>query len=244
MALGDTKWIVRYQIFRQKEGEASHFQDFLVLVDPEEHVIDGLERIWAYQDPTITFEHACHHGVCGSCGMRVNGEEKLTCITKIQDVTFDGGTIKLEPLRNFSVISDLVVDMTPLYAVMELVGEKQIYTLTEAPLGKGIVKPSNNTSITSNITRLGDCIECGLCVSACPIVASDEEYLGPAALAAIHYQGKQGVEKLLSLLDSASGVWRCHSAFDCSAVCPAELDPSGRIMALRKEIISRRLGGG
>jgi hypothetical protein len=48
--------------------------------------------------------------------------------------------------------------MTPLYAVMESVGEKHVYTLTEAPLGKGIVKPSDNAP--SNITRLGDCIEC------------------------------------------------------------------------------------
>ena len=69
-------------------------------------------RVWAFKDRTVCFRHACHHSTCGGvCGMRVNDVEKLTCITYIRDVTRDGGTLKVEPLRNFPVVSDLVVDM-------------------------------------------------------------------------------------------------------------------------------------
>jgi len=239
MTFGDTKWIVRYLVHRQKEGQAPYFQDFLILVDPEEHIIDGLERIWAYHDKTLTFQHACHHAICGSCGMRVNGVERLTCITKIKDVTIDGGTLKIEPLRYFPVVSDLVVDMTKLYSLMEMVGEKQVYSLKEAPLGKGMVKPTEKDS--DKDFRLGDCIECGLCISACPIAGTDHEYLGPAVLAAIQRQNSVTNPKTRQLIDSAQGVWRCHSAFDCSAVCPGNVDPSGRIMDLRKQILSWRL---
>ena len=89
------------------------------------------------------------------------------------------------------------------------------------------------------------CIECGICMSACPTVAADEKFLGPAGLAAIYRARQetddpQEVTHLLALADGEHGVWRCHSAFECTEACPQAVDPAGKIMALRRELTVRR----
>ncbi|GAB4533138.1 MAG: succinate dehydrogenase iron-sulfur subunit [Anaerolineales bacterium] len=237
-------WHITYRILRQKEGQPPRYETFSVEVEPEEHVLDGVEKVWAFQERSLTFRHACHHATCGACGMRVNGQEKLTCITKIGEVTRDGGAITLEPLRNFPVLSDLVVDLGPLYRKMEAVRAPAIIPLQAAPLeGPGIAPPKEVPQPPEGgaYLRLADCIECGLCISACPAAAADPDYLGPAPLAAIHLQSAPLSGDLLALADSREGVWRCHSAYECSAVCPSNVDPGWRIMDLRRRVAMAHL---
>ena len=222
-------WRVTFLIRRQKRHESPHFDRFTLEVDPDEYVLDGIERIWAFHDRSLMFRHACHHATCGTCGVRVNGVEKLDCITRIADVTHDGGTIKVEPLRNFPIVGDLVVDMSRLYNAMERIGFQQVVPVN-AP----------STSGDSEL-RLADCIECGLCLSACPITAPTPQYLEPAALAAVHQGIQAGDETLYALADNSDGVWRCHNAFACMAVCPAAVSPAQRIMEMRRQIVGRRL---
>ena len=205
---------------------------------PIRSVLDGVERIWAFKDRSLMFRHACHHSACGACAMRVNGVEKLTCITTIHSVTRDGGTIRVEPLRNFPVISDLVVDMGTLYLRMEEAGARQVLPVADAPLSDGI-KPSHFPD--ENLLRLGDCIECGMCVSACPVALTTPEYLGPAALAALQAQELSQSPQAMALTDSEGGAWRCHSAYECSAVCPSFVEPGWRIMDLRRKVVGQRI---
>ena len=91
--------------------------------------------------------------------------------------------------------------------------------------------------------RLADCIECGLCISACPSQATDSDYLGPAVLAGAQANGLKRNPELMGLVNSENGVWRCHSVFECTAVCPSNVDPARRIMDLRTQIIKERVGG-
>lgn len=86
-----------------------------------------------------------------------------------------------------------------------------------------------------------DCIECGLCISACPIVATHPEYLGPAVLAGVQLRGLDGNPELLKWVDGPDGVWRCHSAYECTEVCPSNVEPAWRIMDLRKQVVTRRI---
>ena len=236
--MGDTKWNITLKIFRQKESEPPHYDDFKMEVDPDEYVLDAVERVWAFMDRTLCYRHACHHSTCGACGMRVNNVEKLTCITLIRDVTKDGATLTIEPLRNFPVVSDLVVDMGSLYARMEQVGAESVVPVVEAE----IETPANAWSEEDKqYNRLSDCIECGLCISACPSGATSDGYLGPAVLAEAQARGLKREPELLSLVDSEDGLWRCHSAFECTAVCPSFVDPARRIMDLRKQVFVARV---
>ena len=165
------KWNITLRVYRQKEDEAPHFDEFKMDVNPDEYVLDAVERAWAFHDRTICFRHACHHSTCGACGMRVDGVEKLTCITLIRDVTHDGATLKVEPLRNFPVVSDLAVNMGVFYNKMEKVSARAVLPVTEAEIEK---PPSKWPKEDEQYLRLSDCIECGLCISACPVMAASQ----------------------------------------------------------------------
>jgi succinate dehydrogenase/fumarate reductase iron-sulfur protein len=233
-------WTVNFEIYRQKGQGAPKFDTFSLEVRPDEYVIDAVERIWAFHDRTLTYRHACHHSTCGACGMRINGVEKLTCITPIQSVTRNGGTVRVEPLRNFPVVSDLVVDMGKMYTRLEQVGFSTTVPLNEAPDpdSKSIQRDQD---APTELERLVDCIECGMCISACPVPLTTPDYLGPAVLAGAQHHGLDSSSaQVLALVDSPDGVWRCHSAFECTAVCPSNVEPGWRIMDLRRQVVKER----
>ena len=230
------KWDITIFVYRQKQDQKGFYQAFKLDVDPDEYVLDAVERIWAFHDRSLCYRHACHHSTCGACGMLVNGVEKLTCITPIRSVTKNNGTIKLAPLRNFPVVSDLAVDMGSFYANMEAANARQVLPLSNASL------PHEKQTRPDSFERLSDCIECGMCISACPVALTTEKYIGPGVLAAIEQNlrlDKDAPE--ICLADDADGVWRCHSAFECSEVCPSNVDPGWRIMDLRRQVLINRI---
>ncbi len=143
-------------------------------------MLDAVERVWAFHDRTLTFRHACHHSTCGACGMRVNGVEKLTCITPVRSITHNNGIIKVEPLRNFPLVSDLVVDVSHFFQDLERTQTPQVVSNRQGKLDYESI-----SNLEEDKERLVDCIECGLCVSACPIALTDKSYLGPASLAGL-----------------------------------------------------------
>ncbi len=237
--MSSPKWKITLKVSRQKVQEPRHFQLFALDVDPDEYVLEAVERVWAFHDRSLCFRHACHHSTCGACGMLVNGVEKLTCITPIRSVTHDGGNLQVEPLRNFPVISDLAVDMGQFYLRMDQAHFPQVASLDASclPFERKLFEAPGG-----EYERLVDCIECGCCISACPAAHTSAAYFGPAVLAGIHHAYVQSHDSsLLDLADHHDGVWRCHSAFECTAVCPSNVDPSWRIMDLRKKIVAHRL---
>ena len=106
---------VTFKILRYKPGhiDPPRFQEFIIGVAPATSVLDGLEMIRLEQDNTLMYRHSCHHSSCGTCACKINGVERLTCITKIQELESD--TITLTPLAGFKPIGDLVVDMKRFY---------------------------------------------------------------------------------------------------------------------------------
>ncbi len=234
-------WQVHFKIYRQRSGQKPYIQTLTLAVDPDEYILDAIERIWANHDRTLTYRHACHHSTCGACGMRVNGCEKLACITTIRSVTQNGGNLRIDPLRNFPVVSDLVVDMGDFFLRMNKSGFDSV-ALSEAaclPYEKPKILMDQAEQVTE---RLVDCIECGLCISACPAANTDKEYVGPAVLASIQFMYAQNPsQELIDQADHHSGLWRCHSAYECTQVCPSGVDPAWRIMDMRKKVLTDRI---
>lgn len=218
------------RIRRGRPDQGTAFQHFSVEVEERAYLIDAVEKIWKQQDPSLLFRHACHHASCGTCGVRVNGRERLMCITPIS-IFPSGRPITIEPLRNFPWVGDLVVDVAGFFAAMDQAG---------MPLVR------NEPHIDGYVQRFENCIECGLCVSACPISAVDPRYLGPAVLAAaervISEPRGQDKETILSLALGPRGVWRCRSAYECTEVCPQAVDPAKAIGGLRRLALSRAFG--
>jgi succinate dehydrogenase / fumarate reductase iron-sulfur subunit len=203
------------------------FTDHTVTVPEGSYVIDAIERVYAQPESGLVWRHACHHASCGSCGVRINGLEKLPCVTLLADYPPDQ-PITLQPLTHFPRVADLVVDFAPFFERMRSVGMPIIREdETAAPLDN------------QHELRFENCIECGLCVSACPAMAN-RRFMGPAALAAAErlLEEPRGADlaALLQWVDSGTGVWSCRSSYQCSAVCPAGVDPAGAIIRLRKRL--------
>jgi succinate dehydrogenase / fumarate reductase iron-sulfur subunit len=243
---------ISLHIFRYKADEAPHYDTFTVQVADTAHVLDAIDLAWA-TDHSLSYRRACHHASCGACALRINGVEKLPCITLITDVWDGHSPLRIEPLRNFPLVSDLVVDVSGFFqrmsaSDMTLTRDAEpLLPLSVDALGDAVppeaVEPPDNLS---RFNRFESCIECGICMSACPTMATDDKFLGPAGLAAIYRACQQTddpheEEHLLALADGEHGAWRCHSAFECTEICPQAVDPAGKIMALRHMLIKRRL---
>jgi succinate dehydrogenase / fumarate reductase iron-sulfur subunit len=155
-------------------------------------------------------------------------------------------------LRNFPLISDLVVDVSGLYrrlsaSEMEITRTSEgVLPLSpdgaEARLQPRAVEPPDSAS---RFNRFESCIECGICLSACPTMAADDRFLGPAGLVATSRARQETADPeraahLMALAGGEHGVWRCHGAFECTEACPQAVDPAGAITGLRRELLARR----
>lgn len=230
---------IDFRVFRQGgEDPAPRFDTYRVAIRPRTTVLEALRSIHLDQDRSLSLRYSCFHASCGTCGMRINGVERLACVTNVKEL--GNSEVVVEPLGNARVITDLVVDMDGFYRHLApfdrpLIRRSEIGPGGETPVG--IEEPG----------RLENCIECGLCVSACPITATDPRYLGPAALSAAHRVVSEprgrNVDKVLATVDDRHGCWRCHVSFECTEACPSDVFPAEAIMALRGTLLRRHLVG-
>jgi succinate dehydrogenase / fumarate reductase iron-sulfur subunit len=236
-ATADTGVPIRFRVYRRKAGDrGGHFDEFTIEVAPDTTVLDALVAIRTRLDPTLVLRHSCFHASCGTCGLRVNDAEVMGCVTKVLEL--GTSTVKVEPIANEALVSDLATDMVDFYARLAAIGRPLI---RDSEWLADSIEPAGIESYN----RFESCIECGLCLSACPVVATDSRYLGPAALAAAEraVAEPRGLDPnfVLDLADDPQAAWRCHAAFECTEACPSAVDPAGAIMALRRRAASRRL---
>ena len=95
--------------------ESGQFQPFAIPRREHQTVLDVVTEIQREHDATLSYRFACRVGMCGSCAMVVNGRPRWTCRTRVRDVIDDGEPLRLEPLRNFTVVKDLAVEMTQFF---------------------------------------------------------------------------------------------------------------------------------
>lgn len=228
--------IVRFKVFRYKPGaiDPPRYDIFEIPVGLRTTVLDALETIRVEHDPGLMYRHSCHHASCGTCAYKINGREALGCVTNVLELNTD--EVVIEPMEGLPPIVDLVVDMASFFRDFSpdwtYLRESEWYPQAATPEG------------VAHYMRFENCIECGACVSACPVAALPNFYLGPAVLTAINREiSKNDGEKtaLLELAGSEQGVWQCHSAYECSAVCPADVNPAGHIMELRRRFILQKM---
>jgi succinate dehydrogenase / fumarate reductase iron-sulfur subunit len=222
---------IRFKISRYKPGRADppRFQDFELSLGPRATVLDALEVLRTRHDPTLAYRHSCHHSSCGTCACRVNGVERLACVTVVWDL--DAEEVVLEPLAGFPRVADLVVDMRPFYEQIPA----GVTCLRESEWNREASTPEG----LRRYERFESCIECGACVSACPVSHPPDGFIGPAALAAISREIEKGSARgdaLLALAGSPHGVRLCERAVHCSRVCSTEVYPARHIQELRERL--------
>src|SRR5437867_707675 len=214
--------------YRPEEEAAPTFQEYDVPCPKEWVVLDGLNYVKDRLDGTLSFRWSCRMGICGSCGMTVNGEPKLTCATFLAD--YAPGPVRVEPLRNFPVIRDLVVEIGDF--MQKLVSVKPwIIRGEEKPLSDGEYRQTPEE--LDEYKQFSMCINCMLCYAACPIYALDPKFIGPAAIALAQRYNldsrDEGASERLDILSEHEGIWGCTFVGECTTVCPKHVDPAGAI---------------
>jgi len=149
----------------------------------------------------------------------------------------------VQPMDNFPVVKDLVTDLEGFFdmhrALLPHILRSDDAEM-ENPSAEYLMTPEQLDSIH----QFTYCIKCGLCTSSCPTVGTDSLFPGPQALAqAYRYTmdvRDEGGGERFELLDTQHGVFRCHYAGSCSAVCPKGVDPALGIQLLKRHVMSAR----
>ena len=203
---------MKIQILRTNKQQ-SYIQDFDI---PFEDItlLQTLEYIKSNIDSTLSFESNCRSGVCGSCALRVNKKEVLSCSYKIQKNDL------IEPLniKNYSVLKDLIIIPDNInfnnIKLLHLTQDKYIkYTDLQ------------------QIEKATECINCTSCQSSCPIYEVNGDFLAPfLQVKFLRYidSNKHNIDQIQS-----NAIWDCTMCGNCNMVCPAKIDIKGNIMKLR-----------
>jgi succinate dehydrogenase / fumarate reductase iron-sulfur subunit len=237
------------QRFDPEKDKEPRFEEFSVPYRKGMTVLDAILYARDYIDHSIAVRFSCRMASCGSCGMRINGKPKLACYTQVSELNTE--RVVVQPMDNFPIIKDLATDFDEFFERHE---ELMPYLIREDkkeqenPSSEYIMKPEE----LERILQFTYCIKCGLCYSVCPTVATDRLFPGPQALAQAYRYVEdvrdEGGEERLKVLDNPHGIWRCHFAGSCSAVCPKGVDPALGIQLLRRYVIRgkapRRKGEG
>ncbi|MFA5852131.1 MAG: 2Fe-2S iron-sulfur cluster-binding protein [Spirochaetales bacterium] len=213
---------------------------FSLNLEPFRTVLDGLEKIRGGEKPDLIYRHSCHHGSCGTCGAMINDKPRLMCLTKVGD--FEGEEIIIEPLRQAMSLEGIAVWPGALFENLPDTGYLREVDDESAP-GSLQAAGSLQASVSAFLEipdieklprRLEDCIECGLCVAACPV---ERDFAGPAALAAAEIElGKDPsrTAEMLAFAGKPDGARKCERFFGCSRACPQGIAPGRRISNLLK----------
>jgi succinate dehydrogenase / fumarate reductase iron-sulfur subunit len=189
-------------------------------------------------DGSIGVRCSCRQAICGSCGIRVNGEPALACHTHLDAAkrgAGEDGAIEIEPMGNMPVLKDLIVDMDAVH--WKKVQRVTPWLLAKQPVPEREYIVSKESMV--DVTQTMGCIQCGACVSDCLAMEVDPGFIGPAALAkAYRFVGDprddQHEIRLRDLAEDPQGIYDCTHCFKCVEACPKDVNPMGQIMRLRR----------
>ncbi|MFI4977351.1 MAG: succinate dehydrogenase/fumarate reductase iron-sulfur subunit [Solirubrobacterales bacterium] len=228
---------LRMRRYDPQSGEAPYWDEHTIELEPHRSVLEAILQARDRFDGSIGIRCSCRQAICGSCGVRVNGQPALACHTHL-DAAMQGardGFIEIEPMGNMPVIKDLIVDM-------DAVHWKKVQRVTPWLLAKQPV-PEREYLVPKeamvDVTQTMACIQCGACVSDCLAMEVDPGFIGPAALAkAYRFVGdprdEEQFERLNDLAQDPQGIFDCTHCFKCVDACPKDVNPMGQIMRLRR----------
>lgn len=238
---------ITVEVFRYRPGQDQQpvWQSYVVPCREEWVVLDALNYIKDHLDGSLSYRWSCHMAVCGSCGMMINDKPVLSCKAFVRDYP---DHIRVAPLGNLPVIRDLVVKQDRLMNNLQEVKSWLIPREPAPPDREYVQTPAQ----LAKFRHLSMCINCMLCYAACPQVALNEGYLGPAALALAHRYNLDsrdgGSHERMQATASDDGIWECTFVGECSEVCPKHVDPAGAIQQMKLasslDWFARRLGKG
>ena len=243
------EYTLKVRRYLPESGEGAFWEEFKVDLDPSLSVLDGILQAKDRDDGSLSVRCSCRAAICGSCGMKINGQSGLGCKTQIGEAQeladkkasvgaadAEGNAIVVEPMGNMPVVKDLITDMESTH--WEKIRRVTPWLLPhgEPPEREYVVEPESMIDITQSMA----CIQCGACVSSCLSMEADPDFIGPAALAkAYRFVGDprdaEAKERLHDLAEDPHGIYDCTHCFSCVDACPKGVAPMDQIMRLRRK---------
>lgn len=222
--------MITLEILRYRPGQDQEpvFQSYEVPFREDMVVLDAVHYVKDELDGTVSYRYSCRMGICGSCGIMVNGDPQLSCEAFLKN--YWPGPVRIEPLANFPIERDLVIVLDDF---MEKLTSVQPWMIREEekPLSEGVYLQS--PAEVARFHQFSLCINCMLCYAACPIYANNDEFLGPAASALAQRYNldsrDQGNAQRNAVLNTEEGIWACTYVGSCTTACPKGVDPAGAI---------------
>ena len=221
----------------QESGSKPRMQTYEIEEADGMTLFIALNEIREKQDPSLQFDFVCRAGICGSCGMMINGRPTLACRTLTKNLEPE---ISLAPLPVFELIADLSVNTAKWMRDMSGRLEAWLHLKSqEADLQR--LEEKMEPDLAEKIYELDRCIECGCCIAGCGTMRMREDFVGAAGLNKIARlrldpRDQRSDEDFYELIGDDNGVFGCMALLGCHDVCPKNLPLSTQIAFLRRKM--------
>jgi succinate dehydrogenase iron-sulfur subunit len=222
--------IVEYEVlrYRSEQDEVPVWQSYQVPFTDDMSVLQGLQYIKDYLDGSLSYRWSCRMAICGSCGMMINDEPRLSCETYIRDIYPE--KVRLQALKHFPIERDLVVELSDFVDKLESITP---YVVAKTPRTLEEGEYPQTPRQHAQYEQFSACINCMLCYAACPQYGINKDFTGPGVLALLHRYNADsrdgGKQKRMEIINADDGVWGCTLVGYCSEVCPKDVDPANAV---------------
>jgi succinate dehydrogenase / fumarate reductase iron-sulfur subunit len=236
---------VNFKVFRFNADEdyLPYYENYDMEVTSEEVVLDILNRIKWDHDGSFSYRRSCRHGICGACAIKVNGRSTLACKESMNDmVEVFGNDLTIEPLSIKRAVKDMIIDKGDFWEKHDAIKPYLISDVEEHPEHEHLVTPEE----AEELNEADLCIQCGACHYACPVVAINEDFFGPAAFAkAFRFEADvrddAHTTRLVDLHQEKQGLWDCVKCYECAEVCPKDVNPIEKITKLHNMLFKENV---
>lgn len=218
-------------------GEQGEFRDYTTEVVPGMVVLDAVHRIQAEQANDLAVRWNCKAGKCGSCSAEINGNPRLMCMTRLNSLPLDR-PVRLQPMRAFPPIKDLVTDVSWNYRVKKTI-RKFVPRAPDSSDGTWRMAQED----VDRVQEFRRCIECFLCQDVCHVLrehALHDRFIGPRFLvhaAALEMHPLDNEDRTGDLKDQ-HGIGFCNITKCCTKVCPEDIAiTDNAIIPLKERVV-------
>ncbi len=220
--------------FNAETDYLPYYKTYEMEVGKDELILDLLNRIKWEHDGSFSYRRSCRHGICGACGIKVNGKPVLSCKQNAYElIDLFGEELVFEPQSKKRAIKDMIIDKGDFWEKHAAIKPYVETKVDPHPTSETLMSPEE----VENFLDADYCIQCGSCHYACPVIEVNEDYLGPAAFAAAYRfsvdpRDNAQRERLEITAELGSGVWDCVKCFECAEACPKDVNPIEKITKL------------
>ena len=220
--------------FNAETDYLPYYKTYEMEIGKDELILDLLNRIKWEHDGSFSYRRSCRHGICGACGIKVNGKATLSCKQNAMElVELFGDELVFEPQSQKRAVKDMIIDKGDFWEKHAAVKPYVEAEVEPHPTSETIMSKEQ----VENFLDADYCIQCGACHYACPVIEVNPDYIGPAAFAAAYRftvdpRDEAGKERLETTAELGSGVWDCVKCFECAEACPKEVNPIEKITKL------------